>query len=231
VIFVGRAHLTGKPKTEAFRASGGVKASRIQRTMYEGQAMANGAVAQVETGVIHGRFQILHNDHLVYLLAGMALCLHLVVGITNPDPCLSRDEDADPKRSDPAANPLTYFERYLMVRAVMEEAGIEASRFSVVPFPVNIPELYRYYVPLDALFFLSIYDEWGRRKLAYFRSLGLKTHLLRDVSGEQKGLSATDIRRRMVDNEPWEDQVPPAAARLMRKWDIPGRLREMGKSS
>ena len=30
VNFVGRPHLTGKPKTEAFRASGGVKASRIQ---------------------------------------------------------------------------------------------------------------------------------------------------------------------------------------------------------
>jgi hypothetical protein len=30
VNFVGRLHLAGKPKTEAFRASGGVKASRIQ---------------------------------------------------------------------------------------------------------------------------------------------------------------------------------------------------------
>jgi len=190
--------------------------------------MTNGAFARVETGVIHGRFQILHNDHLVYLLAGMALCRHLVVGITNPDPLLTRDEDADPKRSDPAANPLTYFERYIMVRAVMEEAGIESSCFSVVPFPINIPELYRYYVPLDALFFLSIYDEWGKRKLEYFRSLGLMTHLLRDVSGDQKGLSATDIRRRMAGREPWEDQLPPAAADLIKKWDIPARLRETG---
>jgi nicotinamide-nucleotide adenylyltransferase len=146
------------------------------------------------------------------------------VGITNPDPLLTRDEDADPKRSDPAANPLTYFERYVMVRAVLEEAGVESSRFSVVPFPVNIPELYRYYVPLDALFFLSIYDEWGKRKLEYFTSLGLKTHILRDVSKDQKGLSGTDIRRRMAQNEPWEELVPPSVALLMKKWDIPARL-------
>jgi nicotinamide mononucleotide adenylyltransferase len=188
--------------------------------------MTDGAVRRVETGVIHGRFQVLHNDHLVYLLAGMALCRHLVVGITNPDPLLTRDEDADPKRSDPAANPLTYFERYLMVRAVMEEAGIDSSCCSVVPFPINMPELYRYYVPLDALFFLSIYDEWGKRKLAYFISLGIKTHILRNVPGGQKGLSATDIRSRMARNEPWEDLVPPAAADLLKKWDIPSRLRE-----
>ena len=180
-----------------------------------------------ETGVIHGRFQVLHNDHLAYLQAGLALCRHLVVGITNPDPILTRGESADPKRSDPAANPLTYYERYLMVRAVLEEIGIPSSRFSVVPFPINFPELYRYYVPLDALFFLSIYDDWGKRKQDYFTSLGLSTHILRDVATTQKGLSATDIRRWMAGNEPWEDQVPPAVARLMKKWDIPGRLRAL----
>jgi len=180
-----------------------------------------------ETGVIHGRFQVLHNDHLTYLLAGMALCRHLVVGITNPDPLLTRDESADPKRSSPSANPLSYFERYVMARTVLEEAGIESSRFSVVPFPISMPELYRYYVPLGALFFLSIYDDWGKRKLEYFSSLGLKTHVLREVAVDQKGLSASDIRRRMTQNDPWEDFVPPSVADLMKKWDIPGRLRIM----
>lgn len=182
-----------------------------------------------EIGVIHGRFQVLHNDHLAYLLAGMALCRHLVVGITNPDPLLTRDESADPKRSSPSANPLSYFERYIMVHAVLEEAGIEPSRFSVVPFPINIPELYRHYVPLDALFFISIYDEWGKRKLEYFRTLELKTHVLREVDLLRKGLSATEIRRRMAHGEPWEEFVPPAAAVLMKKWDIPGRLRTMAQ--
>ncbi len=188
----------------------------------------NNALPNTETGVIHGRFQVLHNDHLVYLLSGMTLCRHLVVGITNPDPLLTRDEAADHKRSSLAANPLTYFERYVMVRAVLEEAGIEASRFSVVPFPINMPELYKYYVPLDALFFLTIYDQWGKRKLDYFQSLGLSTCVLRDVPENQKGLSGTEIRGRMAANEPWEDQVPPATMRLMKKWDIPGRLRDLG---
>jgi nicotinamide-nucleotide adenylyltransferase len=190
--------------------------------------MASDPLPKAETGVIHGRFQVLHNDHLVYLLAGMALCRHLVVGITNPDPLLTRDESSDPKRSHLAANPLTYFERYLMVRAVLKEAGIASSRFSVVPFPINMPELYRYYVPLDALFFLSIYDDWGQRKMEYFTSLGLATHVLRDVTLARKGLSASDIRRLMVQNGPWEELVPQAVANLMKKWDIPGRLRALG---
>ncbi len=185
----------------------------------------------VETGVIHGRFQVLHKDHLAYLLAGISLCRHLVVGITNPDPILTKEESADPQRSDPLANPLTYFERYLMVRAVLEEAGIEASRYSVVPFPINLPELYKFYVPLDAVFFLSIYDDWGKRKLEYFTSLGLATHVLREVPTAQKSLSARDIRRRISRNEPWQDVVPPGVTRLMQQWAIPQRLQAMEKTS
>jgi len=190
--------------------------------------MTNNAIPLAETGVIHGRFQVLHNDHLVYLLAGAALCRHLVVGITNPDPFLTKVESADPKRSNPVANPLSYFERYVMVRAVLAEAGLEPSRYSVVPFPINLPELYKYYVPLEALFFLSIYDDWGKRKLEYFTSLGLATQVLREVSAAQKGLSATDIRRRMAQDEPWEELVPPAVVTLMKKWNVPARLCALG---
>lgn len=182
---------------------------------------------EINIGVIHGRFQVFHNDHLKYLLAGMQLCRHLVVGITNPDPLLTREEEADRKRSSFLANPLTYYERYSMIRTVLEEAGIESSQFSIVPFPINLPELYHYYVPMDAVFFLVIYDNWGRQKLSYFNNLGLKTHVLREVSPEEKGISAEDVRHRMQYGEPWEHLVPPCVAILMKKWDISVRLRKI----
>jgi len=177
-----------------------------------------------ELGVIHGRFQVLHHDHLRYLLAGAELCRHLVVGITNPDPSLTRDDQTDNQRSQPMANPLTYFERYRLVRAVLAEAGLAEKQFSVVPLPINLPELYRYYVPMEAVFFLSIYDDWGRKKLAAFQDLGLHTHVLWEVTPEEKGLSAGDIRQLMRDGQPWGKLVPTAAARLLQQWKIPQRL-------
>ncbi|MDM8549995.1 nicotinate-nucleotide adenylyltransferase [Desulfobacterales bacterium HSG2] len=180
-----------------------------------------------ETGVIHGRFQVLHNDHLKYILAGKEFCEHLIVGITNPDPLMTRDEAADPVRSDPLANPLTYYERYVLIRAALEEAGLDPGRFSIVPLPISMPERYQYYVPLDAVFFLTIYDDWGRQKLAYFKSLGLTPRVLWEVTPDKKGISAGDIRNRMISREPWEDMVPGSVAVFMRKWDIPGRLRTM----
>ncbi|HPA14151.1 MAG TPA: nicotinate-nucleotide adenylyltransferase [Desulfobacterales bacterium] len=180
-----------------------------------------------ETGVIHGRFQIVHNDHLKYLLAGKKLCRHLVVGITNPDPMLTRKESSDPKRSDPLANPLTYYERYILIGSVLAESGLKPQQFSVVPLPINLPDLYKYYVPMDAVFFLSIYDEWGRQKLRYFQSLGLKTHILREVSSEEKGISGSDIRSRMLCGQPWEHLIPPVVVTLLKKWDIPTRLKKI----
>ena len=177
-----------------------------------------------EIGVIHGRFQVLHLDHRRYLLAGAALCRHLVVGITNPEPELPRAAPADPQRSLPRANPLTYFERYQLVRATLSEAGVPEGNFSIVPLPINLPERYRHYVPLDAVFLLSICDDWGRRKQDLFQEQGLRTHLLWEVPTEEKGLSADDIRHRMAVDQPWEHLVPPAVARLLTTWQIPRRL-------
>ena len=39
----------------------------------------------VETGVIHGRFQVLHLKHMEYLLAAKMRCQTLYIGITHPD--------------------------------------------------------------------------------------------------------------------------------------------------
>jgi nicotinamide mononucleotide adenylyltransferase len=180
-----------------------------------------------DIGVIHGRFQVFHNDHLKYVLAGKSRCRHMVVGITNPDPVLTRKDPADPQRSDPASNPLTYYERYVMVREVLIEAGVDYSEFSIVPFPINLPELYRFYVPLDATFYLTIYDDWGRRKLDQFDSVGLKTEVLWMRSLDEKGLRACDIRKRMASGDAWEHLVPHQTARLMKSWGIPERIRKL----
>ncbi|MFX0022117.1 MAG: nicotinate-nucleotide adenylyltransferase [Candidatus Hermodarchaeota archaeon] len=185
--------------------------------------------APYELGVIHGRFQVLHNDHMKYLLAGKHLCEYLVVGITNPDPFLTRDSDANPHRSTPIANPLTYYERHLMVQAALLEQGLKYSEFNIVPFPINVPELLKYYVPLDAVFFLTIYDDWGRQKKQFFESLGLKIHVLWEVTLENKGLSSSDIRQDMIKDKQWEHYVPKSVAKLMKDWGIIKRLKKLSR--
>ena len=180
-----------------------------------------------ETGVIHGRFQVLHNDHVRYLLSGKALCRHLVIGITNPDPLLTAEDRSDPLRSTSLANPLTYWERYLLVNSTMEESGFTRREFSVVPLPINHPWAYQYYVPMNAVFFLTMNDDWTRKKLELFKSLNLNIHILRDVSPEEKGLSATEVRRRIVTGQPWKHMVPAGVYGLLEQWNISDRLKKI----
>ncbi|MCK8602755.1 nicotinate-nucleotide adenylyltransferase [Desulfoferrobacter suflitae] len=184
-----------------------------------------------ETGVIHGRFQVFHNDHLKYLMAGKARCTHLVVGITNPDPTLIGKDVSDPQRSSRLSNPLTYFERYTMVRAVLAEAGVRGEELSIVPLPINFPELYRFYVPLEATFYLTIYDGWGRRKLELFHSLGLKTEILWEKPPEAKGVTGGQVRKLIAEKGIWEHLVPPATACLIKKWNLEERLNKLAVES
>jgi len=183
-----------------------------------------------DVGTIHGRFQILHNDHMKFLIAGKKFCKHLIVGITNPDPSLTKDHDSNPHRSQPIANPLTYYERYVMIKESLLEKGMAFSEFSIVPFPINVPELLKYYVPMDVVFFLSIYDDWGRQKKKYLESLGLKVHVLWEVPLEEKGLSGSDIRESMIKGEQWEHLLPSMVTKFVKKWNIINRIKLLSEN-
>ena len=116
-----------------------------------------------------------------------------------------------------------------MIKEALLEEGLKFSEFSIVPFPINVPELLKYYVPMDVVFFLSIYDGWGRQKKAYLESLGLKVHVLWEVPLEEKGLSGSDIRDSMLKGESWEHFLPTAVVKLVKKWDIITRISKLSK--
>jgi nicotinamide-nucleotide adenylyltransferase len=151
-----------------------------------------------------------------------------VVGITNPDPSQTARDDTDPERSDPRANPLSYFERLLLVKCALVDAGLREADFSITPMPINFPEHYPAYVPMQAVFFLTIYDQWGRRKQEHFHSLGLKTKVLWERTPETKGISGSYIRQAMTAGEAWEHLVPESTAVLCKAWGLPERLRAEG---
>lgn len=175
-------------------------------------------------GLIHGRFQVLHNDHLVYLLAGKELCDRLIIGVTNPTADMTSDEATNPERSAPANNPLTFEERKAMIEAAFEEAGVDAAEYEIIPFPINKPETLKELAPRDAVYYLTIYDDWGREKLKRLNGLGLKTHVMWERSEEQKGISGTDVRSAIRSGNGWRDMVPPAVARLVDRWNLQERL-------
>ncbi len=161
--------------------------------------------------MIHGRFQPFHVGHLEYLRLAAEQSEELVVGITNPDARSSVFEAADPARSEAAANPWSYLERYRMIQAVLREEGLERS--PIVPFPVSDTELWSSYAPAGVTHFLRVFDAWGEAKANRLRGAGYDVVVL--AAGTAKTVSGKDVRVRLAQGGDWRALVPAGVAEVI----------------
>lgn len=185
----------------------------------------------LKIGVVHGRLQPLHNDHLKYFLAGFEQVDFLYIGITNPDPNLTSADKADENRSKLMSNPCTYYERMEMINRSMEGAGLSRDVFRVVPFPINFPELLKHYTPENATYFLTIYDKWGERKKELMEGAGLNVNVLWSRSEAEKGINATQVRDLIAAGGPYEELVPEGVISVIRDYGIDERIRRIYHAS
>ena len=179
-------------------------------------------------GVIHGRFQLLHNDHMKYLLAGKERCEHLVIGICNPEIDLTKYTQANPHRSKQSSNPLTYFERMECIKYSLLEAGVKQEEFDIVPFPINFPEKIFNYAPQNAKYYMTIYDEWGEEKLKSLKeNLKLDVEILWKVTLNEKGISASDVRKCIQEGKEWKQSVPHFVYQYITENNLDTRIKNL----
>lgn len=164
-------------------------------------------------GMIHGRFQPFHLGHLIYLKAALERCQTLIVGITNPDPAAIREEVESAHRHRDDANPYTFFQRQLMIRETLLDEGIDLRRVLFVPFPINFPDRWRYYVPPDTVQYIRVFSDWEEKKVQRFQEQGFVVEVLH--RGAAKEIEAIDVRSLMASGGDWRSLVPPAVARVI----------------
>ncbi len=170
-------------------------------------------------GIVLGRFQPFHLDHLRYLRAAKERCVRLVVGITNPDPTPAGIVEADAARSRPENNPLTYLERHLMIEASLREDGWSPADYLLVAAPLTRPDRLMSYLPPPArsVVLLTVYDAWGEQKARELEALGYRTEILWRKDPAERAMTGTEIRALIRGGQDWEHLVPPAAARYLRE--------------
>lgn len=191
-------------------------------------------------GVAQGRFQIIHHGHMEYLLEAKKRSDFLIVGISDHDPERSYFDPKTfliPGQLGPVRvlgephHTFTYFERVLMVSEALRGAGVAASDFAVVPFPVHRPHLIPYYVPTGATIFVTIYGEWGREKIKLFEALGYPTEILWERSMAERLTTGTEVRRRLAAGEDWETLVPQGVAGVIKKLGLDKIVRDLGTAN
>ena len=168
----------------------------------------------VRYGMVHGRFQPFHSGHLEYLRLALERCETLIVGITNPDPSQTGAEETNGQRHLEESNPFSFFERQLMIRETLADEGLSLERVIFIPFPINLPDRWRYYLPADAVHYLRVFSPWEQAKVDRLRAHGYRVEVLQP--GAEKTVEATEIRRRLASGEDWERLVPPGVQRVIR---------------
>lgn len=184
----------------------------------------------VEKGVVFGRFQVLHNKHMEYLLAAKMRCKKLYIGITHSDITMfSATSEYDVNGAAKINNPMTYLERLEMVQKAVEGFGIRREDYEVIPFPITHPELIAQYAPKDATYYMNVHSEWDEEKQQILEKLGLKVEVLMRKAPEDAGIRGVDVRSMMAEEENlgWKQHVPKAVSEYLVEKKIDKRIRRL----
>jgi nicotinamide-nucleotide adenylyltransferase len=165
-------------------------------------------------GMIHGRFQPFHLEHLRYFRMAWERSENLVVGITNPDPSTIVVDGLSEHRHLPGENPFTYTERLMMIQETLIEEGYPMEHVFIVPLPIHHPERWQYYVPPGTAMFVVVYSDWERKKAERLSESGFEVVV---VDSLHKGISGQQLRSLLASGGDWEHLVPPAVVRFVHR--------------
>ena len=172
---------------------------------------------------VHGRFQLLHLDHLEYILMARSRCRHLIIGITSYNIHELVKMAEAPHRFSSYNNPLTYYERTEMITLALIEAGIDRSTFSFSPFPIETPEILPDFIPISFPCFTTIREEWNRKKIKRLQDIGYEVIILKEEL--HKEIEGTKVRQMIMNNDDsWKKLVPNATIQTVEKLQIRKRL-------
>jgi FMN phosphatase YigB (HAD superfamily)/nicotinamide mononucleotide adenylyltransferase len=161
------------------------------------------------SGLVLGRFQPLHREHVRYLDAALDRVEHLVVGVTHPFDAVP--EAGGGPRNDPSANPLPF---WLRERILLDWADRNrvASRVTVRPVPLTGESLRSVVAPGTVVLVTEV-EPWSLEKRAVIESAGHRVVVL-DVG--DKTVSGTEVRDLIRRGDPgWRRFVPDLADELL----------------
>jgi len=179
-----------------------------------------------EEGFAHGRFQLVHLEHEEYLRDVSSACDFMWLGITQPEISnLVHAHGAATHRSDNLANPLTFWERAVLLGAVLQDSiGRPPDSFRIVPFPIERPAVLTQYIPSRVEAFTTICEPWNEQKIRVLQDAGYRVTVL--IERETKKYESSTIRRLIRDgSDGWQSMVSSTALRVMSQLEVTDRLR------
>lgn len=168
------------------------------------------------TGLYVGRFQPFHLGHLEAIrhILGEVDDLIVVVGSA--------------QHSHTIENPFTAGERITMIRLALKEANMGSSKYFIVPLPDwDIHKVWvAHLLSQTPAFQIAYTNEPLTGRL--LKEAGIKVEHIPFHHREK--FSATEVRKRLLAGENWEELVPRSVAKYLQQIDGVERMREISQS-
>lgn len=163
-----------------------------------------------------GRFQPFHKGHLEAVKMILKENDEIIIAVGSA------------QYSHKLENPFTAGERIVMIRRALENEGIDLKQVWIIPIPdvhvhmMWISEVVGYTPKFDVVYT----NEPLTRRL--FIEAGFEVKPIPFI--KRKIYSATEIRRRMIEDEDWEGLVPKAVAEYIKEIDGVQRVKDLTKT-
>lgn len=166
-----------------------------------------------DLGMVHGRFQPFHHEHLEYVLWGLSNSKKCIIAITQPDITHLSETHGAVHRAKPEGNPFTFEERKKMITLSLQRLGIENDKYEIIQFDVdNMADSFQKHSLIDIkpVQFVKVYSEWEIYKKTQLNELGYQVVEINESHKEfaTKNVTGTLVRELINANRNWIDYVP-----------------------
>lgn len=178
--------------------------------------MSTSLTRATEIALLIGRFQPFHMGHLHAIRYIHQRHESFVIGLGSAF------------ESHTLRNPFTAAERMKMIFLALDEEGISRNRYYIVPIPDT--DIHYTWVSLVKMLvpeFDVVYSN-DPLTITLFKEHGIKVERIPFFNREV--YSGEEFRRRVINDEPWEDLVPKAVAEYLKVTGVVKRIKELSKT-
>ena len=163
-----------------------------------------------------GRFQPFHKGHLEAVKMILKENDEIIIAVGSA------------QYSHKLENPFTAGERIVMIRRALENEGIDLKQVWIIPIPdVHVHMMWVSEVIGYTPKFNVVYTNEPLTKRLFIEA-GFEVKPISFIRREI--YSATEIRRRMIEDGDWEELVPKAVAKYIKEIDGVQRVRDLAKT-
>ncbi|MFA6305133.1 MAG: nicotinamide-nucleotide adenylyltransferase [Candidatus Gracilibacteria bacterium] len=163
----------------------------------------------MKSALFIGRFQPFHKGHLEVIKEILEKNDRIYIAIGSAE------------NSFLPENPMTASERFQIIDESLKEAKIPSEKYRIIPIR-NINNYYLWFEHVNT--YIPPYDTlYTGSEIVKACYLG-KTVKIKNLKRKFE-ISATKIRKLILEDKKWEEYVPKACANLIKKFDIPSRIK------